>query len=126
MTRSIEYETYIKSKEWHDRADKVKQKRGYKCERCGSTKQIDAHHKNYDRLGYERDSDIEIVCRACHARADKERAEHSAKRNYQNRLDAWASKVYGLDWKRKYTYTSMMACFNFYLEEHGKSEWIAM
>jgi 5-methylcytosine-specific restriction endonuclease McrA len=42
-------------------------KAGGKCERCGVvTTKFDVHHVNYDRLGEERDTDLEVLCRTCH------------------------------------------------------------
>jgi 5-methylcytosine-specific restriction endonuclease McrA len=36
------------------------------CERCGSKKYLHIHHVTYQRLGYERMSDLQVICRACH------------------------------------------------------------
>ena len=46
-------------------------KRDVKCLRCGSTKNLDIHHKHYDidKLTYY---DLETLCRLCHKK------EHSA------------------------------------------------
>lgn len=61
------------------------------------------HHKTYERLGCERDDDVELLCTNCHADADKERAKSSQERSevalYSARLDGWATKKYGEDWE---------------------------
>lgn len=46
--------------------------RGKKCERCGSTKRIEVHHKTYVRLCNEKSTDLEVLCNLCHAK------EHNA------------------------------------------------
>lgn len=61
------YDAYMRSMEWQ----MVKQRwrndplRPHACERCGDTP-YDLHHRTYARLGRERLSDLEALCRACH------------------------------------------------------------
>lgn len=38
----------------------------YRCERCGAKRDLQVHHKTYERLGVERDQDLEVVCADCH------------------------------------------------------------
>jgi hypothetical protein len=37
-----------------------------KCEKCGSRKYLQFHHINYKHLGWERMSDLQILCRYHH------------------------------------------------------------
>ena len=63
------YHTYIRSNEWRQRANAAKRRAGYRCQICnkpGSQTQLDAHHRTYERLGYERPDDITVLCHTCH------------------------------------------------------------
>ena len=61
-----EYDEYINSKEWQVRRENFYSKHGKVCRCCGSTENIDLHHLNYNRLGYEEDEDLVPLCRDCH------------------------------------------------------------
>lgn len=61
-----DYELYLKSKEWEQRRQEYFSKNGYKCNVCGSQHIIQLHHLNYNRLGYEKDSDLICLCSECH------------------------------------------------------------
>ena len=37
-----------------------------RCEKCGSKIRLQFHHVTYERLGYERLSDLQIICQRCH------------------------------------------------------------
>lgn len=39
------------------------------CEECGG-RAAQVHHRTYERIPYEPDSDLEAVCRTCHPAAD--------------------------------------------------------
>lgn len=39
---------------------------GYRCERCDSKRDLQVHHRTYERLGHEWDEDLEVLCDACH------------------------------------------------------------
>jgi hypothetical protein len=66
MAISAEYYAYIKSDAWKRRADAAKDRAGWRCQVCYSDGLLDAHHRTYDRLGNEMDSDITVLCRECH------------------------------------------------------------
>ena len=66
MGRSIEYERYIKSEIWARRRWLRIIAANFECESCHSPHSLDCHHKNYARLGYEADADLEVLCRYCH------------------------------------------------------------
>lgn len=73
---------------------------GQKCARCGCTSGVfHVHHLDYDRLGNERLTDVQIVCNECHPRADQERARknesRAEERAYDNALATYARKKYG-------------------------------
>jgi 5-methylcytosine-specific restriction endonuclease McrA len=114
MTRALfgevhhteEYRSALSSKYWKDLKREVIRCRGRKCERCGApyfVENLQLHHKHYQNIGNETQSDVELLCKNCHADADLERMTRTQSKNedalYQARLDGWASKVYGEDWQ---------------------------
>lgn len=68
FTRS-NYEEYLKSNIWREKADEAKKRAGYRCQVCNVSQaqvRLDAHHRTYERLGNELPEDITILCRNCH------------------------------------------------------------
>ena len=60
------------------RIELIKQ-RGNKCEQCGSTTKLQAHHKK--GLDYEEDKDLQVLCQKCHI------ARHNPQLNIQERRE---------------------------------------
>lgn len=97
------YRERIDSFAWRGKRMRLITERGGVCERCGRRRRpLHLHHKTYERLGRERDSDLEVVCVSCHRKADAERAAKGARRSstarHNARIDGWASRKYGEDW----------------------------
>lgn len=63
---SWDYDEYICSREWSRRKEEYFRKKPRECKICGSGKNIQLHHVNYERLGYEDDSDLVPLCHDCH------------------------------------------------------------
>lgn len=61
-----DYHEYIQSKAWIKKRWAVIVRRGFKCESCGSDKELHVHHLTYERLGKEKFSDLQVLCRVCH------------------------------------------------------------
>lgn len=58
---------YLVSPHWRETRKKKLEQVGNKCQRCKRKDQpLDVHHKTYARLGRERMSDLEVLCRECH------------------------------------------------------------
>ena len=69
------YDDRLRRADWLEeiRPRIIERARG-RCERCKCrTDDWEVHHLNYDRLGCERDSDLQALCPACHPAADAER-----------------------------------------------------
>lgn len=63
----VNYGEYLKSDRWRFTADAAKKRAGYRCQVCNRSDDVlDAHHRTYDRLGDELDTDITVLCRKCH------------------------------------------------------------
>ena len=63
-----EYQEYLKSKEWQETRRRVFKEYGYRCDQCGSTKNLHIHHITYENLGEEGISDLVPLCAECHKR----------------------------------------------------------
>jgi 5-methylcytosine-specific restriction endonuclease McrA len=62
------YVSYMQSDAWRARRARTLMLAGSACQRCGA-RVTAAHHQTYDRLGHERDADLEALCPGCHAAA---------------------------------------------------------
>lgn len=65
--RALPYAEYLKSDHWKMTRRLVLEMFAYRCGRCSSTTQLNVHHQTYERLGAEELSDLEVLCRRCHA-----------------------------------------------------------
>ena len=115
---SEEYVDYIQSNEWRQRCRNLIRKRGRRCEKCGGNgKVLEVHHLTYERLGHERDEDLEVVCRGrCHKFADQDRAEVTRDHQWQKRVNAWAAKVHGDTWFKQLNFDQVDEEFNSWLK----------
>jgi len=69
--QQIEYRNgYLRSEHWQEVRRKKLKQAGYKCEACGQKVKLDIHHLTYERLGKERLSDLQALCRPCHRKAE--------------------------------------------------------
>lgn len=61
------YQEYLKSEHWQNFRYEVFKYYGRKCYMCGTEEgQIDIHHNDYSRLGYEHISDVIPLCHFHH------------------------------------------------------------
>ncbi|HXE67478.1 MAG TPA: HNH endonuclease [Rhodanobacteraceae bacterium] len=81
----------------------MKKYANFTCQRCKRKfhpSELDVHHLNYERLGHERPSDLQVLCsNKCHPMADALRSERVAIRREQRQsttaCDTYLSKKYG-------------------------------
>jgi 5-methylcytosine-specific restriction endonuclease McrA len=64
----LDYQTYISSPEWREKATEAKRRAGYSCVLCACTGSLEVHHRTYERLGNELPSDLVVLCWRCHRR----------------------------------------------------------
>jgi len=62
----VRYESYINGPDWKVRRARHLLSYGKQCEACHRTQDIEVHHRTYDRMGSELDSDLAVLCDACH------------------------------------------------------------
>lgn len=94
---SEEYEEYLNSITWKNKRKKALARAGYECEACNANENLEVHHLTYERFGYERQSDLKVLCKRCHEIADNER-------RWRSRINGWALKAYGSDWESRYDF----------------------
>jgi hypothetical protein len=83
MMTKAQYQKYLQTPHWWKTRDRRLEVAGHVCEfrpmlnwepkhggypgdRCTSTKGLAVHHRHYDSLGREEDSDLEVLCRFHH------------------------------------------------------------
>ena len=59
------YKEFLKTDEWKQIAQMVKERDGHKCVICGSTENLNAHHIGYDGDCLD-ENDIVTLCNRCH------------------------------------------------------------
>lgn len=64
---AMTYRDYLKSQEWQLVSKQAKKRAGHRCQLCNASGELHTHHRTYDRLGDELDSDVIVLCSACHA-----------------------------------------------------------
>ena len=60
------YPQYLQTAHWRARRNQALKRIGYHCSRCQVTRNLEVHHRTYERLGAELDTDLEVLCRGCH------------------------------------------------------------
>jgi 5-methylcytosine-specific restriction endonuclease McrA len=62
-----EYQKYLKSDHWKMISEEARRLAGYRCQVCNSKHVLNVHHRTYERLGYELQSDLTVLCDDCHS-----------------------------------------------------------
>ena len=79
--RKCHYDAYLKSSRWERVRDRAIRMAGKQCQQCGKQADrgkngqptgLNVHHLSYDRLGAEKDDDLIVLCRGCHAALHKQ------------------------------------------------------
>lgn len=67
--QAMPYAEYLKTDEWQKTRRRALASSGLKCQLCSATdKPLNVHHNTYERLGYERPSDVICLCEPCHSK----------------------------------------------------------
>ena len=65
---SLKYQDYLKTDHWKSISEKAKRMAKNRCQLCNSNGELHAHHRTYERRGFEEMSDLIVLCAICHAR----------------------------------------------------------
>ena len=60
------YAMFLKTRYWQNRRNASLELAGHKCQLCNASESLQVHHRTYERRGYERDSDLIVLCKSCH------------------------------------------------------------
>jgi hypothetical protein len=63
-----DYDDYLMSPHWRQLAEETKRLAGYRCQLCNGEGTLHAHHRTYDRIDDELQSDLVALCASCHAK----------------------------------------------------------
>lgn len=66
MAISAEYRAYLKSNKWNKLRLETLRLAGYRCEKCGEARPLQAHHLTYANIFDERPEDLQALCFPCH------------------------------------------------------------
>lgn len=64
---TMPYREYLQTPEWQARRLRALERAGHRCQVCNDGKQLNVHHRTYERRGNERDEDLFTLCRGCHS-----------------------------------------------------------
>jgi hypothetical protein len=62
----MNYRQYLKSSWWQQKRIQILERDKYQCTICSSKEDLQVHHKNYNNLWQELDSDLITLCKGCH------------------------------------------------------------
>lgn len=110
-------EDYYKSEEWAKIRIFALHRAKHRCQRCGASGVLQVHHSTYSNLYNEKPEDLEVLCKKCHKKADREREYDS---RYDSALDTYMTKKYGEDWDYFDGYEEE---FDDWLERKQDSDW---
>ena len=64
--RRMPYAEYLRTAHWQRVRVLALEQAGHACDLCGRDQQLEVHHRTYERLGFERQSDLIVLCHDCH------------------------------------------------------------
>jgi len=65
----MNYQSYLQSKQWKQKAQAAKKRAGFRCQVCNRSQDeviLNAHHRTYENLGNELLEDLTVLCEGCH------------------------------------------------------------
>ena len=64
--QQMSYQEYLETPEWKSLRNKALERDGHRCRVCNSDRQLDVHHRTYQRCRNENVEDLTTLCRPCH------------------------------------------------------------
>lgn len=119
------YHVYLRSDAWQLVRRSALARAGNRCqmrppwaadERCTETAGLQVHHRNYRNLGHEGPDDVIVLCERCH---ELEHRRISASRLDEARLDGWATKKWGDNWRNTIDEGLAQTYFDEWLDRRG-------
>lgn len=63
----MDYKAYIRSPEWRAKRQWALERAGHRCQLCNRSKDLEVHHRTYERLGAELPGDLIVLDHECHS-----------------------------------------------------------
>lgn len=64
--KKMPYRSYLETPHWKSVRRRTLARNGGVCNVCGSSEDLNIHHLTYKRIGREKDSDLQVLCRGFH------------------------------------------------------------
>jgi len=77
VVTSTELQELYASSYWKMFAQRIRNYWGHRCAICYKRGNTEVHHRTYERMGHELDTDVIAVCKNCHKFCDKQRRRES-------------------------------------------------
>lgn len=90
--RTMPYDQYLRTEHWQSVRRAALARADYRCQICNSPKNLEVHHRTYERRGAERDNDVTVLCDKCHGRFHKE--SHLAKTSDRTHRASYTKRSY--------------------------------
>lgn len=62
----VNYHEYLRSDRWQEIRQRKLLEVDFRCQLCNSDRDLQLHHRTYERLGHEHMSDLTVLCATCH------------------------------------------------------------
>lgn len=82
----VDFNAYIKSEAWKKKSLERFKVDGYRCQICGSAKNLVCHHLTYINLGHEDIDDLLTVCYPCHKELHSDDTRRAPKSKQERHL----------------------------------------
>ncbi len=92
----LTYHEYMHSEEWRQKRLEVLKRDKFRCQMCGTAKNLRVHHINYEHLGTDAElDDLITLCDACHTKVHEKdiRKKHEAEAKRGNKHHATMLKI---------------------------------
>lgn len=74
--RQMPYSEYLQTLEWKRRRQQAIEIADHRCAVCYSPKRLHVHHRTYQNVGDEKQSDLTVLCSECHDLFHRHRRLH--------------------------------------------------
>jgi 5-methylcytosine-specific restriction endonuclease McrA len=64
--RRMPYAEYLRTAHWQRQRALALDQAGHTCDLCGRPDRLEVHHRTYERVGFERQRDLIVLCHDCH------------------------------------------------------------
>lgn len=79
---NVPYADYLQTAHWRSVRDQALRRAKWRCEQCQTKRELQVHHRTYERLGQEAPGDLVVLCAGCHENEHPQEFEHDYLRHY--------------------------------------------